>query len=125
MQASKTATAGLNAIALPEVLSVFGQRLHCRLLGVDPRLQSQHVLQLRPAVLSDIPERKIANVHPVDDERAGGPKDVGGIVWTELLVLGEDSDTLALDKMAEGGFEEGRGLRRQAYELVLARPPPD
>src|SRR5271165_6470440 len=71
-------------------------------------------------VLADIPERKIANVHPVDDERTGDPEDVSGIVWTQLLVLDEDSDTLPLDKMVEGRFEEGCGLRRQPHNLVSA-----
>src|SRR5208283_157393 len=120
MQASRTATVGLNAIVLPKVLGVFGQRLHRRLLGVDPRLQRKNVLQPRPAVLADIPERTIANVHPVDDERTGDPEDVSGIVWTQLLVLDEDSDTLPLDKMVEGRFEEGCGLRRQPHNLVSA-----
>jgi hypothetical protein len=102
MQASKTATEGSNAIALPEVLGVLGQRLQRRLLGVDLCLQRQHVLQLRPPMLSDIPERKIANVHPMDDARTGDNQDVGRIVWAELLILGEHSDPFPLKEMAKG-----------------------
>ena len=61
MQASKTATAGSNAIALAEVLGILGQRRHRRLLGVELGLQRQHVFQLRPAMLSDVPTaREIA-----------------------------------------------------------------
>jgi hypothetical protein len=45
MQESKTAIDGSNAMATREVLGVVGERLHRRLLSVDPRLQRQHILQ--------------------------------------------------------------------------------
>ena len=125
MQASKTATEGSNAIAPPEVLGVLGQRLHRRPLGVDLRLQRQHVLQLRPPMLSDIPERQIADVHPMNHERAGDAQKVGRSVWAELLVLGEDRDPFTLKEMAQGRFEQGCRLRRQPYDLLFPRLAPD
>ena len=88
-------------------------------------LQRQHVLQLRPPMLSDIPERKIADIHPMDDERAGDAQDAGRIVWAELLILGEDGDPFPLKEMAEGRFEQGCGLRGQPYDLIFPRPAPD
>ncbi len=127
MQASKTATDGSNAIAPPEVLGVLGQRFHRRPLGVDLCLQRQHVLQLRPAMLSDIPEGKVADVHSMDDERTGDAQDVGCVVWAELLILGKHGDSSALNKMAEGRFEQICGLRGQPYDVLFSRlaPNPD
>ena len=70
MQASKTATEGSNAIALREVLGVLGKPLQRLPLGVHLRLQGQYVLQLGTAVLADISEGEIANVHAMHDERS-------------------------------------------------------
>ncbi len=86
MQASKTAMAGLKAVALPEIVGIFSEGFHRPLLGIDPRLQGQHVLQLRPAVLSDISERKIADVHPMHDQRTGDTQDLRRIVWTKYTI---------------------------------------
>src|ERR1700732_5399862 len=98
MQASKTATESSNVIALLEVLGIFGERLHRGLLGVDLCLQFQHVLQLRTTMFADIAERQIANVHAMNDERAGDAEDARRIVRAKFLVLGEDGDPLALEK---------------------------
>ena len=76
-------------------------------------------------MLADIPERKIANIHAMDDKRAGDAQDVGRIVRAEFLILGEDGDPLALKEMVEGGFEQGCGLRRQPDDLIFPRPAPD
>ncbi len=120
MQASKTATEGSNAIVLPEVLGVLGQRLHRRPLGVDPRLQREHVLQLRAAMLADISERQFADVHAMNNKRAGDAQDIRCIVRTEFLLLGDDSNPLALEEMAEDGLEQGCNRRRQPQDLILA-----
>src|ERR1700693_6241964 len=101
MQASKIATEGSNAIALPEILGILGERLHRCLPGIDPRLQRQHVFQLRAAMLADIAEREVADVHAMHDERARDTQNVRRVVRTELPVLGQDGDTLALEEMAE------------------------
>ena len=94
MQASKTATEGSKAIALPEVLGILSERLHRLPLSVHLCLQCQHVLQLRPAVLSHISERKLADVHPMHDQRTGDTQDVRGIVWTKFPILGKERDPL-------------------------------
>ena len=80
---------GSNAVAPPEVLGVVGECLHCCLLGLDPRLQRQDVLQLRTAVLADISERQVPEVHPMHDQWSGDSQDICRVVWTEFLVLGE------------------------------------
>src|SRR5215831_13753831 len=55
------------------------------------------------------------------DERSGDSKDICRIVRTELLILGEDRDTLPLEEMAECSLKQRRGLRRQPDDLILAR----
>src|SRR5207237_7529215 len=119
MQASKTATDGSSAMAPPEVLGVLGERFHRGLLGLDPRLQCQYVLQLRTAMFADISVRQVADVHAMHDERSRNTQDVSRVVWTELLILGEDSDTFPLEEMAECSLEQRRGLRRQPDDLIL------
>ena len=90
-KASKTATEGSNAIALPEVLGILSERLHRLSLGVHLCLQCQHVLQLRAAMLADISEWQIANIHAMHHARSGDSKDVCCVIRTEFLILGEDS----------------------------------
>src|SRR3954468_14995609 len=121
MQASKTATEGSNAMALSEVLSVLGECLHGRLLGVDPHLECEHVRQLGAAVFADKPERQIANVHAMDDKRARDAQDSRCVIRAEFLVLGEHCNAAALNEMTESGLKQGRGLRRQLHDLVVAR----
>src|SRR5882724_514930 len=121
MQESKTAIDGSNAIAPPKVLSVVGERLHCRSLRVSPRLQRQHVLKLRAAMLANISERKITNIHAMHDQRSGDSQDLCRVVRTELLILGEDRDTLPLEEMAERNLKQGCSRRGQPDNLVLAR----
>src|SRR6266852_7148597 len=121
MQESKTAIDGSNAIAPPKVLSVVGERLHCRSLRVSPRLQRQHVLKLRAAMLANISERKITNVHAMHDQRSGDSQDLCRVVRTELLILSDDRDTLTLQEMAEHSLEQGCSRRGQPDKLVLAR----
>ena len=72
-------------------------------------------------MLADIPERQIAHIHPMNDERAGYSQDVGGIVGTELLVLREYGYSVALEEMAESGLKQGRCLRWKPHDLVPAR----
>ena len=76
-------------------------------------------------MLPDIPERQIADVHPMDNKRARDAQDVGRIVWAELLILGEHRDTFTLKEMVQGRFEQSCGLRGQPYDLIFARPAPD
>src|SRR5712664_1307986 len=121
MQESKTAIDGSNAIAPPKVLSVVGERFHCRSLRVSPRLQRQHVLKLRAAMLANISEREVASVHVMHDQRSRDSQDICRVVRTELLILGEDRDTLALEEMAERSLEQGCSRRGQPDNLVLAR----
>src|SRR5437899_2787051 len=121
MQASKTATEASSAMALPEVLGVLGERLHRGLLGLNPRLQRQYVLDLRAAVLADISERQVADIHAMYDQRPGDSQNVSRVVRTEFLILGEDGDTFSLKKMAERSLEQGCGFRRQPDDLILAR----
>src|SRR5882724_6030250 len=101
MQESKTAIDGSNAIAPPKVLCVVGERLHCRSLRVSPRLQRQHVLQLRAAMLANISEREVAYVHTMHDQRSRDSQDICCVVRTEFLILSDDRDTLTLQEMAE------------------------
>ena len=125
MQASKTAIGSSNAIALAKVLRVRRERLHCRLLGVDSRLQHEHVSQLRAAMLADIPEREITNVHAMDHKRTGDAQDIGGIIRAELPVLAQDSDAIPLEELVEDGLKQVRGLRGKPYNLLFPRLAPD
>jgi hypothetical protein len=59
-------------------------------------------------VLTDVPEWKITGVPAMDNQRPGYSKDIGCFVWTELLVLRDEGNPYALEKMAEGGFEKQR-----------------
>lgn len=61
----------------------------------------------------------------MDHERAGDSKELCRVVGTEFLVLSEDSDTFALEEMAECSLKQRRGLRPQPDDLVLARLAPD
>src|SRR5882724_2557152 len=121
MQESKTAIDGSSAIAPPEVLSVVGERRHCRSLQVSPRLQRQHVLKLCAAMLANVSEREVAYVHAMHDQRSRDSQDICRVVRTELLILGEDRDTLPLEEMAERSLEQGCSRRGQPDNLVLAR----
>src|SRR5947207_9254329 len=121
MQASKTATDGSSAMAPPEVLGVLGERFHCGLLGLDPRLQCKYVLELCAAMLADIPERQVADVHAMNDQWSGNSQDVSRVVWTELLILGEDSDTFPQEEVTECGLEQSCGLWWKLHNLILAR----
>ena len=82
-------------------------------------------------MLSDIPERKIADIHPMDDERAGDAQDAGRIVWAELLILGEDSDPFSLEGDGRGQIRAGLRPARVASRPDLSPtcagpgPPPD
>src|SRR5262245_11329233 len=125
MQASKTATEGSNAIALPEVLGILSECLHCLLLSVDLRLQRQHVLELRAAMLADIAEREIADIHAMNDKGTGDAQDARRVVRAELLVLREDGNTPALEETAESGLKQRRGLRRELHDLIPARLAPN
>jgi hypothetical protein len=58
-------------MAPPEVLGILGERLHRGVLGLDPHLQYQHVLELCAAMLTDIPEGQVADVHAMNDQRSG------------------------------------------------------
>ena len=98
MQASRTAIAGSNAIALPEVVGILGERLHRRPLGVDLCLQCQHVLQLRAAMPADKSERQFTAIHAVNDEWTGHAQNLGRVVWAEFLILGENRNPLTLEK---------------------------
>src|ERR1700704_241474 len=80
MQESKTAIDGSSAIAPPKVLSVVGERFHCRSLRVSPRLQRQHVLELRAAMLANISEREVASVHAMHDQRSRDSQDICRVV---------------------------------------------
>src|SRR5215510_5068673 len=111
MQASKTAIEGSNTIALPEVLGILGERFHRFPLSVHLCLQREHVLELRAAMLADISKRQIAHIHPMDNERAGYPQNLGCVVRAELLIFREHGDSFALEEATEGGLKQGRGLR--------------
>src|SRR6266702_5015020 len=121
MQESKTAIDGSNAIAPPEVLSVVGECLHCRSLRVGPRLQRQHLLELRAAMLADISEREVACVHAMNDQRSRDSQDICRVVRTEFPILGEDRDTLPLEEMADHSLDQGCSRRGQPDNLVRAR----
>src|SRR6267378_6844382 len=121
MQESRTAIDGSNAIAPPKILCVVGERFHCRSLRFSPRLQRQHVLKLRAAMLADISEREVASVHAMHDQRSRDSQDICRVVRTELLILGEDRDTLPLEEMAERNLKQGCSRRGQPDNLVLAR----
>ena len=56
-------------------------------------------------MLADISEWQIANIHAMDHQRSGDSKDVCCVIRTELLILGEDSNTLSLKEMAECGLK--------------------
>lgn len=60
-----------------EILGVGGQILHGLLPNIEFRIQRQHVLERRAAVLADIAERKVAAIHPQYDERSGDTEDGG------------------------------------------------
>src|SRR6516165_10095914 len=121
MQASKTATEGSSAMAPPEILGVFGERLHRGLLGFDPHLQRQYVLQLCTTMLAHISKWQITDVHAMYDEWSRDSKNVGRVVRAELLIFREDGDPFALEEMAECSLEQCCGLRRQPNDLILAR----
>lgn len=121
MQASQIAMDGLNAMAPPEILGIRSKSFHRCLLRIDLCLKRQHVLQLRPAVFSDIAKRKITDVHPMDDKWTGNAQDVGRVIWTEFLLLGEDGNPLTLEEGTERGLEQSRSLRRQPEYMILAR----
>jgi hypothetical protein len=55
------------------------------------------------------------------DEWSGDSQDVCRVVRAEFLILGEDSDTLALEEMAECSLKQRRGFQRQPDDLILAR----
>jgi hypothetical protein len=55
------------------------------------------------------------------DERSRDSKDICCVVRTEFLILGEHSDTFALDEMAERSLKQRRGPQRQPDDLILAR----
>ena len=107
-------------MALPEIVGILRKSRHRRPLGVEPRLQRQHVLQFCPTVPSDTSKRKIADVHPVDDKRTRNAQDRSRIIGAEFLILGEDRDALATEKMTQRGLEQDRGPRRQPHDPILA-----
>jgi hypothetical protein len=72
-------------------------------------------------MLANISERKITNVHAMHDQRSGDSQDLCRVVRTELLILGEDRDTLPLEEMAERNLKQGCSRRGQPDNLVLAR----
>jgi hypothetical protein len=117
--------AGLNAVAVPETFGIFGEGLHRLPLGIDPSLQRKHVHQLRAPVLSDIPKRKIADIHPMDDQRARDSQDNRRIVWTEFPILRKECDPIPLHEMPKSRFEERRGPRGQPYDFIPPRLAPD
>jgi hypothetical protein len=53
------------------------------------------------------------------DQRSGDSQDICSIVWTEFLVLGEDSDAFSFEEMAERSLKQRRRLRRQPDDLIL------
>jgi hypothetical protein len=67
-----------------ERLGILRQRIESRPLGIDLCLQRQHVSQLRTTVFADIPEWEIADVHAMNDERAGDTQDIHCIVRAEV-----------------------------------------
>src|SRR5262245_1365136 len=76
-------------------------------------------------MLADIPKRQIAQIHPVDNERAGDPQNVGCVVRAEFSVFREHGDSLALKEAADGGPKQGHGPWRKPHDLILARSAPN
>src|SRR5258708_3648479 len=120
MHASKMTTEGSNATALFEVLGIVGQRLHCRALRVDFRLEPEHVLELRPAMLADIAERQVTNVHAMYHKRTRDAEDARRIVGAQFLVFGQDRDPITLKQVAEKRLDQRGGVRRQGQGLIGA-----
>src|SRR6478672_4221525 len=55
------------------------------------------------------------------DQRSGDSQDLRCVIRTEFLILGEDRDTLPLEKMAKGDFEQGCSRPWQPDDVVLPR----
>src|ERR1043166_3877659 len=72
-------------------------------------------VKLGAAVLADIAEREITDVHTMNDPRARDAQDVGGLVRAELLVLSKHGDALALKQMPQCSLDQARGLWPAAY----------
>jgi hypothetical protein len=71
-------------------------------------------------MLTDISERQISDVHPMNDQRSRDSQDVCRVVRTDFLLLGEHGDAFALKKMDERSLMQSRSLRRQLDDLILA-----
>src|SRR6202011_3358318 len=125
MQASKMTMDGSRTVALLEILGVVGQRLHRSALGVDLVLENEHVFEPGAAMLADIAEWKLADLHAMHHERPRDAEDAGHVVRTELLVFGEDSDPVAFEQVTEKGLDQRRGVRRQGQGLIGPGPPLD
>src|SRR5581483_12231671 len=103
MQASKTATTGLNAMAAMEILGVVDQIFHRLALDVELLLQRQDILERGTTMLADVAEGKIADVHAVHDERARDAEDGGCLGRAQLLIFREDCHALATEQPRQQG----------------------
>jgi hypothetical protein len=108
-----------------QVLRVLGECRHCSPLSIDSGLQRKDVPQLRSAVLAHIPEREIADIHAMDDKRTRDSEDARRIVRAEFLIFCKDCNPFALEQMPDSGFNQSRGFRGEADNLVLAGLPSD
>src|SRR3954465_4379296 len=78
-----------------EVVHVFGERRKRLALEIELLLQGKHIGELRAPVLADVAEGEVADLHPVDNERARDAEDRGSVVRAHLLVFGKDRDLVA------------------------------
>src|SRR3954468_17063229 len=93
-----------------EVFRVLGERRKRLALNVELLLQGKHIGELRAPVLADVAEGKVADLHPVDTERALHAQDRGSVVWARLLVFGENRDLVAPKQAPELEPDKRRGF---------------
>jgi hypothetical protein len=115
-------TEGSSTIALLEILGVVSQRLHRGALGVHLALETEHVFELGAAMLADVAERKVTDLHAMYHERTRDAEDAGRVVRAEFLIFGEDCDSVAFEQMAEQrGIASGTDVHEGRDPHGLAR----
>ena len=75
-------------------------------LGVDLGFQGENVPQRRVTMFADVAKGQIADIHPVDHQRARDAEDARRVARAQFLVLGQDRDPFTLRQMAEERFDQ-------------------